>query len=672
MALNRKTGRMRVNPCPAFCFLEGVLAHDITTALVHEHEIAKNTDFQHGFESLIRNAAILDRMLVSTDIDYLVGGGVRPGTAAVGIQIEKMWGNGLLLDLPIYNKQLTPLIPITPPASDTRIDTVQARGFFEAYDNQRRAFYNSDTETGQFFDVSTKERLIIQYQVKHGVAGTDVAPEADTGWLKLAEIVVRSGISVIVANDVHNVTAIHQGEENPAWTTQKSRTFLVIPSQELQQLFLAEHTSKGVHGQSVIKKDNIDFGTGTNQVSGKSVPFGENYNTPGSGESFLATDSLWAALIKEIVYRRANVTSLSEAIAAIGALISDMIHEAPADGRLYGRKNRQWLEIVLPEDEGGDTIKAFKLYSDTQLTITNALIAERRLKRYDIGLPYITPQSEVYHFDTDFKNQNQSTSIILMYSVAPILVGRDDFNGQIYLSPAMSDIAPYENPGKSIYGNFAITSKIPNADSTIEFWLRFPVVSNIAVLHLKTPKNEELIFMIGGQDIEYGVVGNTGDIPYSDAGDTGDIPYSAATINNNRLEHTSPKGSEVINMSAVEIYPNTWVHIALVATEQKFYLFIDNTQFEITKHYQTTGEESDIAINEGQDTANIDELTIDRFAALSIASFVNNTMAHIPYAGLDYTQKWAVLMFDNPNRVVTNLFESEQFRMAVLAAINNT
>jgi hypothetical protein len=29
-------------------------------------------------------------------------------------------------------------------------------------------------------------------------------------------------------------------------------------------------------------------------------------------------------------------------------------------------------------------------------------------------------------------------------------------------------------------------------------------------------------------------------------------------------------------------------------------------------------------------------------------------------------------MFDNPNRVVTNLFESERFRMAVLAAINNT
>jgi hypothetical protein len=29
-------------------------------------------------------------------------------------------------------------------------------------------------------------------------------------------------------------------------------------------------------------------------------------------------------------------------------------------------------------------------------------------------------------------------------------------------------------------------------------------------------------------------------------------------------------------------------------------------------------------------------------------------------------------MFDNPNRIVTNLFESEQFRMAVNAAIHNS
>jgi hypothetical protein len=663
---------MRVSPWQIFCFLEGILANDITTALVHEHEIAKNTDFQHGFESLIRNAAILDRMLVPTGIDYLVGGGVRPGTAAVGIQIEKMWGNGLLLDLPIYNKGLTPLVPITPPTGDTRIDTVQARGFFEAYDSQRRAFYGPDTGTGQFFDVNTKERLIIQYQVKQGVVGTDAAPEADVGWLKLAEIVVRPGISVIAASDVHNVTAARQGEENLAWTTQKSRTFLVIPLQELQWLFLKEHTSEGTHGQSVIKKNNIDFGAGANQVNGKSVPFGEKYNTPGSGESFLATDSLWAALIKEIVYRRAKDAALSEAISAIGESAVDIVHEAPSDGRIYGRKNQRWTEVISPEDRGGDAIKTFKVYSDTQLIITNALIVDRRLKRYDIGLPYITPQSEVYHFDTDFKNQNQATSITLSYSVAPILVGRDDFNGQIYLSPAMADFAPYENPGKSIYGNFAIASKIPNADSTIEFWLRIPVISNMAMLNLKTPKNERLIFIIGGLDIEYSAAGNTGDIPYSDVGETGDIPYSAATITKNRLEHASPKGSEVIDMSMIAIYPNAWTHIALVSTQQKFYFFINNAQFEVTKHYQTTGEESDIVINEGQDTANIDELMIDRFAALAIASFISNTADRIPYAGLDYTQKWAVLMFDNPNKVVTNLFESEQFRMAVLAAINNT
>jgi hypothetical protein len=660
---------MWVAPCPAFFIaLEGILAQDITTALVHEHEMAKNTDFQHGFESIIRNAAVLDRMLVSATSDYVIGGVVTTDPSAVGIHLSKMWGNGLALDLPAYNREISPLIPITPPNGNNRIDTLQVRGIFEAYDTQRRAFYNPESETGQFYTVNTKERMIVEYQVKQGVVGQNGAPQADTGWLKLAEILVRPGITVIAAADIHNITAIRQGEENTAWTTQKARTFLVIPSQELQQLFFEEHTSTGEHRQGIIKALNIAFGTGNNQVNGKFVPFGENYTA--GGDTFSATDSLRAALIKEVVYRRTNVTSLSVAIEAIGSLISDIIHEAPVDGRLYGRKNKQWAEMVLPEDEVGSAVKNFKLYSDTHLTITNALINDRREKRYDIGLPYITAQSEVYHFDTDLKNQNQTTSITLAYTVAPILVGSDDSNGQIYLSPAVSDAAPYENPGKSIYGNFAITSKIPNAASTVEFWLRLPHVSNTAVLRVKTPKNEEFVFILGGQDIPYSVA-VSGDIPYS-VPDEGDIPYSVAQINNNRIEHFSPKGSETVNMSTVEIYPNNWVHIAFVATQQKFSIFIGNTSFDVTKHYQTTGDESDIIINEDRGTVNIDELTIDRFAALTIASFISNTTAHIPYAGLDYTQKWAVLMFDNPNRVVTNLFESEQFRMAVLAAINNT
>ena len=115
----------------------------------------------------------------------------------------------------------------------------------------------------------------------------------------------------------------------------------------------------------------------------------------------------------------------------------------------------------------------------------------------------------------------------------------------------MSDVAPYENPGKSIYGNFDISSKIPNANSTVEFWLRLPFVSNIAVLRVKTPKGEEFIFSIGGQDILYSVAAS-GDILYS-VPDADDIPYSVAPINNNRIEHFSPKGSETVNMSSVEI-----------------------------------------------------------------------------------------------------------------------
>ena len=218
---------------------------------------------------------------------------------------------------------------------------------------------------------------------------------------------------------------------------------------------------------------------------------------------------------EDIASHNEIIAQNSEEILAILNNIATYVLEAPDDGHLYGRKNKRWQEVVpVSGSTIGDTIEVLKVFSKTTLVLTNAAIVDRRLKRYDIGLPYISPLSEVYHFDTDFKNQNQTSSISIGYTTAPVLVGRDDSNGQIYLSPAMSDVAPYENPGKSIYGNFDISSKIPNANSTVEFWLRLPFVSNIAVLRVKTPKGEEFIFSIGGQDILYSVAAS-GDILYS-------------------------------------------------------------------------------------------------------------------------------------------------------------
>ena len=48
-----------------------------------------------------------------------------------------------------------------------------------------------------------------------------------------------------------------------------------------------------------------------------------------------------------------------------------------------------------------------------------------------------------------------------------------------------------------------------------------------------------------------------------------------------------------------------------------------------------------------------------------------NTSDRIPYAALDYRQKWFVLEAQDPALIKTNLFDCEQFRAAVQAVIDS-
>jgi hypothetical protein len=343
--------------------------------------------------------------------------------------------------------------------------------------------------------------------------------------------------------------------------------------------------------------------------------------------------------------------------------------QGPNDGHLYGRRNKKWEEIIIPSSgTTGEALEVLKLFSKKTIMFTNTETVDRRLKRYDIGLPYISPASEVYHFDTDIKNQNQSSSINLVYTTAPVLVGIADSNGQVYHNPAVSDMPPFEPAGRSLFGRYTVKAVVNNAESTVEFWLRSKIVQNFCVFRLRAGL-EEFVFTIGGPGIEY-TAPSSGSIAYTDPAD-GSIAYTAAATSKNRIDHFSPKGSETTVIDGVSITANSWLHIAVVITETKYSLFINNTKFEFNKHFQNNFN-VDIVINEDKNEINLDELNLDRCAAITSAAFIQNTALHIPYGALDVSKKWAVLMFDNPNRVATNLFESEQFKMAVKDFINNS
>jgi hypothetical protein len=683
---------------------------EITTALVHENEIAKAEDFLHGFTSLVKNTAVLDRMLVSANIDYIIGGEVFPDSVSFGIRVGRLWGNGNGLDLPVFLGDISEAIPLIRPMADNRIDTLQVKCEFEEYDRQRRAFYNPDLTVGQYFVVPTKMRLKTILEVKQGVEGQDVAPDADTGWIKLAEICLEPGMITLPEENIKNITAIFQSEENKAWTNQKNRTFNLGSLLDMKTMFAKEHNSDGTHRDQVIHKNNIDFGIGANQVNGTNIPLGDDYEE--GNDTFEATDSLHESLIKEMLYRRANhaanqaaIQQINQVISQIHIAIDGLMPKAPGDGPVYGGKNKTWVEIEASGGGGhdGNYHELYKVFSKKTLMITNTRIVDRRKRRWDIGLPYLSPASRAYHFDTDLLDQNQTSNLETGYAgEAPALVDNDQTNGQVYFNPAVLAIVPHEMKGRSLYGHFSIRSKPQTSTetATAEMWVRLFENKSAIILSFGTGM-EKITFQTGTRgaaEAAYGAAeaddildgageppiaysfpeadgigegtAETDGIVYGKADDP--LPYSeAGTDIGNAIIHEALDGThEIASLDDIEltIARRTWLHIAAVSTPDTLSFFIGGNRIEFNK-ISMAGPLA-VGINPAKHEFNLDELMLDEVEAANFDQFTANTAARIPWAALDYTEKHFVLEAQDPALVHTNIFESEQFREAVYAAID--
>jgi hypothetical protein len=358
-----------------------------------------------------------------------------------------------------------------------------------------------------------------------------------------------------------------------------------------------------------------------------------------------------------------------------------LVEEAPNDGRPYSRKNKTWVEAASGGGNVfGDAIKALKFFSDATIMFTNAQTAIRRLRGYDIGLPYLSENHEVYHFDTDTKNQKQAQNITIDYTgSAPALVGKDDAAENIYFNPAVKDVAPYETNGRSLYGFFSISARIgaaATANATAEFWIRLFDSQNTIIFRFGS-EFDEISLNLGGLSPKYHVPRNGGTAYHIPRGES--IPYSVQQNNGNRLFHNYQGGSESFDLdeAGVQIQTGIWIHIAVAATQTTMSLFINDKNIEVEKHSKTA-QSIALEINENNDEFNVDELSFDGTAALSFNKFLAINESLTPYAALNHEEPWTVFEVRDIHKVKSNLFEtdaflatyqSNQFKEAVQAAI---
>ncbi len=682
---------------------------NIATARVEPHERAKNEDFEYGFQSIIRNTAILDRLLTS-GTDFIAGGKVNIVRGTMTITIDPIWANGKELDLPAFQDYLSSPLVVSVPESYPRFSIVQIRGKLESFDKQRRSFFDPELEAAQYFDIDTKNRLVPEIVIKNGIEGVTHAPDTDPGYVKIAEIYVEPETTELTDENIFNVIAEYQGSENSSWTAEKNRTIRIGSISDVWAAFDKEHYSNGKHRESVIKASNILRGIATDALTSAGISVGENINAGdlsvlaaktlletlstighilqgGTANTLLKTLSMLISWKDNETYQPymptffqgrvfyANPLNLPMKGESPGNAPSKWINSAgdvpylpPTDGRLYGMQNRLWTELTF----GGEAIQALKFYSKKTLMLTNARIVDRRLRGWDLGKTFFSKSHEVYHFDTDLNNQNQENNITFNYEgEAPSLKGTEDNAGDLSFEPAVSDIVPFEMMGKSLFGEFSLSGSVPPQSSSIEFWMRIYAKESTVLLRLGSQEQDLVLLNLGGADPVYAIA-LAGDIPYSHPDEYG-VAYNEARTLGNTLYHDWGEGTESIDLDSAGVVLNqgTWIHFAFVLNSINILIFIGEKQLTFARHRPIANPLS-FVLNEEMNQFNIDELSIINDVEIEFNDFAANTVNRIPYAALDYQQKYAVIMVDDPEKLRTNIFESPQFKDAVKAIIAET
>ena len=294
------------------------------TAIAAENEIMKAADVTFGYDSSIDNVAVALKAVLSNSAgDYVIGGKVKPyGSGGLNVSIEPIFAYKDSTGVCVAETDTTE--PVSFEEADSsldRIDIVEVMGEEEGYDLQSRKFNDPSTGTKITQTVNTKKRIKLTVVVKKGSNGSESAPAVDAGYVKLAEVRIPAGTNNITSDLIKNIDARKYGEENTDWTTNKSSTFNPSYLANIFYTFLVQHNEDGSHKNAVIKAANIDFGTGSGQVMGSSLPTGQSMSV--HGVDFTSSESV-TSLIQSLANNVNNLYKYSNDILSRFTFLADL------------------------------------------------------------------------------------------------------------------------------------------------------------------------------------------------------------------------------------------------------------------------------------------------------------------------------------------------------------
>lgn len=175
--------------------------NDNATALV------ENIDFAFTIVGLsqIISGFVVEQLTVP---DMLVK--VSPGLAYQNTTTIK---NLLYMEDEVTNLTISAADP-----TQTRIDIVEIRRDIVDYESESRQFKDPDTGAISTDTIDTKQEYTVEVRILDGTPGSS-APSVESGWLKIAEIVVGPAVTTILNANIKNVDGEKAGDTNTSWTT---------------------------------------------------------------------------------------------------------------------------------------------------------------------------------------------------------------------------------------------------------------------------------------------------------------------------------------------------------------------------------------------------------------------------------------------------------------------
>ena len=320
------------------------------------------------------------------------------------------------------------------------------------------------------------------------------------------------------------------------------------------------------------------------------------------------------------------------------------------------------------------------------LSISNNPIEQRRKNKVDIGKPYISNSSLVYHFDTDYFDQYGTTPTPYELTGTYKIVDNSDFSyvDEIDLTPAMKSESPYSEISKSLYGEFVLNYPLTqSATKYIDFWANAKKNEYYVLLEYGNDSNKvrlEALYNEMSYNMPFG-----DEPPYSAYDDS--VAYNAKSkdgldynipLENEPMYIVSPDGEILYNIAfpfrfRIIIETNIgndshdivetnitdfaavigeWVHIGLSDTENALVLYINNRKWELNADF-----EASYFIIGNNKTLLVDELLVDTTTVIDDESFYKSTEDRIPWAALDFNDKPIVLDANDVDNVKGNIVQ---------------